>query len=84
MKWLLYILANALIVALFLYSKLTPYKAKLTGKYRAAFQFFEQIFRPMLNLLQKIAKPAQVGSGIAVDMSQVVLLIILLILVKIL
>lgn len=38
----------------------------------------------MLNLLQKIAKPAQVGSGIAVDMSQVVLLIILLILVKIL
>ncbi|MDR0566247.1 MAG: YggT family protein [Prevotellaceae bacterium] len=84
MKWLLYILANALIVALFLYSKLTPHKAKLTGKCQVAFQFFERIFRPMLNLLQKIAKPAQVGSGIAVDMSQVVLLIILLILVKIL
>jgi hypothetical protein len=79
---ILYILINILIVVLFLYSKLTPYKANLTGKYQSTFLFFERIFQPVLNLLRKIAKPVQVGSGIAVDMSQIILLILFLITLK--
>jgi uncharacterized protein YggT (Ycf19 family) len=82
MKMILYILINVLIVALFLYSKLTPYKAKLTGKYQSAFQFFERIFQPILNFLRKMAKPAQVGNGIVVDMTQIILLILLLIILR--
>lgn len=82
MRLLLYILINVLIVGLFLYSKLTPYKNRLTGKYIKAFNFFESIFNPLLNFLKKIAKPAQVGSGIAVDMSQIILLLLLLLILK--
>ncbi len=81
-KMILYITINVLILALFLYSKLTPYKAKLTGIYRSIFAFFERLFDPMLNLLRKITNPAQVGNGIAVDMSQIILLILLLVILK--
>ena len=82
MKLFLYILVNVLIVGLFLYSKLTPYKNRLTGRYLKAFNFFESIFSPFLNFLKKIAKPAQVGNGIAVDMSQIILLLLLLLTLK--
>lgn len=83
MRLLLYILINVLIVGLFLYSKLTPYKNRLTGIYLKTFNFFESIFNPFLNFLKKIAKPAQVGNGIAVDISQIFLLIILLLILSI-
>ena len=82
MRIILYILVNVLIVGLFLYSKLTPYKNRLTGRYLKAFNFFENIFNPFLNFLKKIAKPAQVGNGIAVDMSQIILLLLLLLTLK--
>jgi hypothetical protein len=82
MRLLLYILINVLIVGLFLYSKLTPYKSRLTGKYLKAFNFFEGIFNPLLNFLKKFAKPAQVGNGLAVDMSQIILLLLLLLTLK--
>ncbi|GHS87036.1 hypothetical protein FACS1894201_08230 [Bacteroidia bacterium] len=44
--------------------------------------FFERIFQLVLNLLRKIAKPVQVGNGFAVDMSQIILLILFLIILK--
>lgn len=73
---------NILIIGLFLYSKLTPYKSKLTGTYLSIYNFFEVLFNPILNFLRRIAKPLQVGSGIAVDMSQIILLVVLLIILK--
>lgn len=82
MRLLLYILINVLIVGLFLYSKLTPYKNRLTGKYLRFFNFFESIFNPLLSFLKKIAKSAQVGNDISVDMSQIVLLLLLLLTLK--
>lgn len=74
-----YVFINLLIIGLFLYSKLTPYKDRLTGNFLKAFNFFDNIFTPMLGLLKKIAKPFQVGNGIAVDMSQIILLLLFLI-----
>jgi len=82
MRLIIYILIDVLIIGLFLYSKLTPHKARLTGSYLNIFNFFERLFDPLLNLLRKIAKPAQVGNGIAVDMSQIFLLVILLLILK--
>lgn len=82
MRLLFYIIINILIVGLFLYSKLTPHKARLDGKYLKIYNFFEKIFEPILNLLRSIAKPTQVGTGIAVDMSQILLLLLFLILLK--
>jgi len=79
MRLLLYIFVNVLIVGLFLYSKLTPYKDRLTGNYLKTFNFFNSIFNPILSIFRPLARPAQVGNGIAVDMSQIILLIILLV-----
>jgi uncharacterized protein YggT (Ycf19 family) len=76
------ILINILIVGLFLYSKLLPYKDKLNPQYKKIFDFFNSIFSPIFNFLKNIIKPFQVGLGLAVDMSQIVLLIILLMLLN--
>jgi uncharacterized protein YggT (Ycf19 family) len=76
------ILINILIVGLFLYSKLLPYKDKLNPQYKNIFDFFNSIFSPIFNFLKNIIKPFQVGLGLAVDMSQIVLLIILLMLLN--
>ena len=75
---ILKIFIYVLIVGLFLYSKLLPYKDKLNNQYKGVFNFFNTIFSPILNFLKKYIKPFQVGQGLAVDMSQIVLLIILL------
>ena len=84
MKFILVLILNIMIIGLFFYSKLTPHKARLTGKYLKIFNFFERFFAPLLNLLGKIAKPAQVGNGIAVDMSQIILLLLFLMLLNLL
>jgi uncharacterized protein YggT (Ycf19 family) len=76
------ILINILIVGLFLYSKLLPYKDKLNPQYKKIFDFFDNIFTPIFNFLKNIVKPFQIGLGLAVDMSQIVLLIILLMLLN--
>jgi len=82
MNYLIYVLINVLIIGLFLYSKLTPYKDRLTGNYKNIFFFFDKLFNPLFTILRKLAKPLQVGNGIYVDMSQIVLLLIFLILLK--
>lgn len=82
MKLLLYIFVNVLIVGLFLYSKLTPFKDRLTGSYLSTFKFFDAIFDPILAIFKPLARPMQVGYGIAVDLSQIILLIILLVVLR--
>jgi uncharacterized protein YggT (Ycf19 family) len=47
------------------------------------FQFLEKILEPILRLLRKAFKPAQVGQGLAIDTAQFVLLILLLFLLSI-
>jgi uncharacterized protein YggT (Ycf19 family) len=79
---ILKIFINVLIVGLFLYSKLLPYKDKLNPQYKSIFDFFNSIFSPIFNFLKTLVKPFQVGIGLAVDMSQIVLLIIFLMLLK--
>ena len=76
------ILINILIIALFLYSKLLPFKDKLNPRYKKIFDFFNSIFSPIFNFLKNIVKPFQVGLGLSVDMSQIVLLIIFLMLLN--
>ena len=80
MTLLLVLIIYILIIGLFLYSKLLPYKDKLTGRYKTIFEAFNSIFSPIFNLLKGAFKPFQVGIGLSVDMTQIVLLFILLIL----
>lgn len=76
------ILVNILIIGLFLYSKLLPYKDKLNPRYKKIFNFFDSIFSPIFNFLKSSIKPFQVGNGLFVDMTQVVLLILFLFLLN--
>jgi uncharacterized protein YggT (Ycf19 family) len=77
---LLKLFINILIVGLFLYSKLLPYRDRLTGQFKSVFEFFNGIFTPLLNGLKSLVKPFQVGTGLSVDMTQIVLLLLLLLL----
>jgi len=83
MHYILFIFINILIVGLFLYSKLLPFKDKLSPNYKKVFGFFNSIFNPVFNLLKKVFTPYPVGGGVGVDMTQIVLLILLLILLNI-
>ena len=82
MSKLIPILISILIVGLFLYSKLLPHKDKLNPRYKKIFDFFNSLFSPIFNFLKSIVKPFQVGTGLSVDMSQIVLLIIFLMLLN--
>jgi hypothetical protein len=78
MAFLIYFFINFLVVALFLYSKLLPYKDRLDNRYRKVFNFCGAIFTPLLNFFKSIFKPFTVGRGLQVDMTQIVLLLLLL------
>lgn len=82
MRMILPIVLNVFIIGLFLYSKLLPYKDKLNIQYKGIFNFFNSVFTPVLNFLKKTIKPFQVGQGLSVDLSQILLLIILLMLLN--
>ncbi len=72
------LIINFLIVGLFLYSKLLPYKDKLHGQYSGLFLFFNSVFEPITTLMRKFIKPVQVGRTLFVDLSQIILLILFL------
>lgn len=82
MTQLILLAINIFIIGLFLYSKLLPYKDQLNQEYKSIFNFFNSIFSPIFNFLKTIVKPFQVGTGLSIDMSQIVLLIIFLILLN--
>lgn len=79
MRMVVAYVANIFIIGLFLYSKLLPYKDKLNNQYKGIFNFFNTVFEPIFRFLKRFIKPFQVGQGLSVDMTQIVLLIILLI-----
>ncbi|HEX8462699.1 MAG TPA: hypothetical protein VF623_14770 [Segetibacter sp.] len=80
---ILRLLITILLIALFLYSKLLPYKSRIHPKFRQVFDFFDSIFSAVLNLLKKVFKPVMVGANLSFDLAQVVLFIILLLLLQI-
>jgi hypothetical protein len=82
MLFLLKLILNVLVLGLFLYSKLLPYKDRLIDPYKGVFNFFNRILSPMLNALKSLVKPFKVGTGLSVDMTQVILLTLFLILIN--
>lgn len=78
MRIIIPLILNVLIVGLFLYVKLLPYKDNLNTQNKGIFSFFNSIFTPILNFLKKFIKPFQVGQGLSVDLTHIILLILLL------
>lgn len=82
MRSLVPILISFLIVSLFLYSKLLPYQNKLNPKYSTPFKYINKFFTPVLSYIRRVISPFEVGNGLSIDMSQVLLLILFLIILN--
>lgn len=82
MRTILLIFANVFIIGLFLYSKLLPHKSKLNNRYKVFFNTFDNLFTPILNFLKNYIRPFQVGPSIAVDITQIILLLFLLMIIN--
>jgi hypothetical protein len=76
------LILSVFIIGLFLYSKLLPYRLQLKPEFQKIFGFFSSIFEPILKFLKKFIQPFQVGTGISVDMTQILLLILFLIILN--
>lgn len=83
MRTLLLIIVLLLIFGLFVYSKLRPHKDKLNEQNANYYNFLDKVYTPVLKVFGQ-SKPHQVGEGLALDMSQILLLGILLVMVLIL
>jgi len=68
------------LLAFFLYTKLLPYKDRLNPQNAKIYKFFNSIFAPLLNFFRGMAKPYQVGAGIAIDTAQFIVFCILVLL----
>lgn len=75
--------ASALIVALFIYSKLLIYEKQLAPKYLKTFNRLKSILQPILKFLGQFFKPYKIGDGLSIDLSQFIFLIILLLILRI-
>lgn len=71
-----------IIIVFFIYSKVLPHKDKLDIKYLSFFNFTDKILAYILTYLQTIIPKFKVGNGLFIDLSQVLLLIILLLIYK--
>ena len=80
---LIKIIACFLIIALFIFSKLHAYESRILPKYKTYFDMMISILKPILNSLSRFFKPHKVGNGLSLDMTQFVLLILLLLILMI-
>jgi uncharacterized protein YggT (Ycf19 family) len=78
MSILIKLIVEILILGMFLYSKLLPYSDRLNVNYKKIFNFFKYIFDPILTFFKRYLKPFKVGNGVAIDLSQFLLLLIFL------
>jgi hypothetical protein len=74
---ILKVLVVASMIALYLYSKLSPHKDRLDAKHRGWYDTIDKFLGGISRSLGKSAKPYQVGDGIFLDMGQLYLFIIL-------
>ncbi len=73
---------NLLIIGLFFYSKTWNYQAQLHPQFKRVFDVLDKMLTPILDFLKGIIKPYEIGTGVSVDMSQFILLALLLLLLK--
>ncbi len=82
MNLLLSYILIILVIGFFLYIKLIPFKDKLDDKHLRIFNIFEKLFQPMLLFFKSNIKPYKVGEGIALDLGQVIVILILLLFIN--
>ena len=79
--FLIRILLAFIILCLFLYSKIKPFKSNLSPNLKKFYLYIDFVFDKIFNFMGKFLKPVVIGTNLSIDISQIILLIILLILI---
>ena len=67
-----------MVLFLFVYGKLNAYETHISPKYSKLYNVIKSIYKPVLKFLGPFFKPFKVGEGVFLDMTQIMVLIILL------
>lgn len=77
------IVLDILIVLLIFYMKVLPYQDKLNEEFKSVFRVADTCFSKILLFMSKRIPNLAIGSSIAIDSSQLVLLFILIVLLNV-
>lgn len=75
-------LISLFIIALFVYMRLSPYKDKLNQRPLKVYNSLDSCIRPISSIIGKMCKPRQIGVGLYIDISSIILLLILLLILN--
>jgi hypothetical protein len=78
MKIALNVFVGVVILCLFLYKQLKPYKNLLYPKYQKWYSYIEVVFDWVFKIIH--LKPAKLGDNLAIDMSSLIVLILFILL----
>ncbi len=67
-----------MILGLFIYTKLINYEHLLAPNFKKSFGTIKRIFQPIFKFLGRAFKPYKFGTGLGLDMAQLVFLLFLL------
>jgi hypothetical protein len=81
---LIKILLDIILIVLIIYSKVSPYRDLLSIDNKNRFQFLEKIISPIFAKLNILVKPVQIGNGIYLDRSHILLMIFLILIITLL
>lgn len=84
MTILLKIFLDVILIALIIYSKVSPYRDQLSSENKYRYQFVDKIISPISIKINSLIKPTSIGNGISLDLSHVILMIFLILLITLL
>ena len=84
MTMLLKMLLDAILIALIIYSKVSPYRDQLSNENRNRYQFVDKVISPIAVKISTYIKPTPIGNGMSLDLSHIILMMILIFLITIL
>ena len=61
------------------YEKSIPYKDRLKPDYKKVFIFIDKLFSPVLNIINKVIPPLNIGTNIGLSFGSFILVLFLLI-----
>ena len=83
MHMLFKFLLDIMLVALILYSKVMPYSDRLSENNKKIYRAIDKFVAPISKILNKSLKATQIGDGLSLDSSHLLLMLILIFIINI-
>lgn len=75
---------DILLLAIIVYSKVLPYRDRLSPSHAEYFMFMDRLISPISIRLGKVVKPVSIGNGVLLDMSHFAIMAIVIFLINLL